>query len=72
MTVVGHTSSEGSDAYNQELSQRRAESVAAALAARGIDAVSLSAKGAGENQPIADNTTEAGRSLNRRVEIVCR
>ncbi len=72
IAIVGHTSSEGSDTYNQELSQRRAESVVAALVTRGIEAKRLSATGAGEGQPIADNTTEAGRSLNRRVEVVCR
>lgn len=72
ISIVGHTSSEGSNAYNLELSQRRAQSVVAALAERGIEAPRLSAVGAGEGQPIADNTTEAGRSLNRRVEIVCR
>jgi len=72
ITIVGHKSSEGSDAYNQDLSQRRAASVVAALVKRGIVATRLGAKGAGEGQPIADNTTEAGRSVNRRVEVVCR
>jgi outer membrane protein OmpA-like peptidoglycan-associated protein len=72
ITIVGHTSSEGSTAYNQDLSQRRAESVVAALVSRGIVATRLTASGAGEERSIADNTTEAGRSLNRRVEIVCR
>lgn len=71
ITIVGHTSTEGSDAYNRDLSQRRAAAVVAALAERGIDAPRLSAHGAGESQPIADNGTEAGRSLNRRVEVVC-
>jgi outer membrane protein OmpA-like peptidoglycan-associated protein len=72
ITVIGHTSSEGSDAYNEELSQRRAEAVAAAMVERGLDAGRVSAEGRGEQQPIADNSTEAGRSLNRRVEIGCR
>lgn len=72
ITVIGHTSSEGSDAYNDKLSQRRAEAVAAAVVGRGIDAGRISAEGRGEQQPIADNATEAGRSLNRRVEIACR
>jgi outer membrane protein OmpA-like peptidoglycan-associated protein len=71
ITIVGHTSSEGSDAYNQELSRRRAEAVVAALVTRGIDASRLAAAGEGEHRPIADNATEAGRSLNRRVEIAC-
>lgn len=71
ITIVGHTSSEGLAAYNQELSQKRAKSVVAALVERGISAARLRAKGAGEERPIAENTTDAGRSLNRRVEIVC-
>lgn len=70
VSVIGHTSSEGSNTYNEQLSQRRAEAVVAALVSRGIDG--LTAKGFGEKQPIADNATGAGRSLNRRVEIVCR
>lgn len=72
ITVIGHTSSEGSDEYNEKLSQRRAEAVAAALGTRGVDAGRVAAEGRGEKQPIADNATEAGRSLNRRVEIACR
>lgn len=72
ITIVGHTSSEGSEAYNRELSQRRAAAVVAALAERGIDERRLSAHGAGESQPIVDNGTEAGRSLNRRVEVTCK
>lgn len=69
--IIGHTSSEGAEAYNQDLSQRRAAAVVAALAARGIAESRLSARGIGEAAPIADNRTEAGRSLNRRVEISC-
>ena len=72
ITVVGHTSSEGSDAYNDGLSQRRAEAVVAAIVGRGVDAGRVRAEGRGEKQPIADNATEAGRSLNRRVAIACR
>lgn len=71
ITIVGHTSSEGSDSYNSALSQRRAAAVVDALVARGIDGRRLSAHGAGESRPIADNATEAGRSLNRRVEVAC-
>ena len=71
LTVVGHTSSEGSDAYNDDLSRRRAESVVTAMVARGIDPARMSAEGRGEQQPITDNTTETGRSMNRRVEIAC-
>ena len=70
-TLIGHTSSEGADAYNDDLSQRRAQAVAAAMVARGLDPARVSAEGRGERQPIADNTTETGRSMNRRVEIAC-
>ncbi|MCL6607877.1 MAG: OmpA family protein [Geminicoccaceae bacterium] len=68
-TVVGHTDSIGSEAYNQALSLRRAEAVVDALVARGVPAGRLSAAGRGESEPRADNATEAGRQLNRRVEI---
>ncbi|GAB4197898.1 MAG: hypothetical protein Tsb002_32440 [Wenzhouxiangellaceae bacterium] len=71
ITVIGHTSSEGNDAYNMQLSQRRADAVVAALIEHGLAADRLAAAGKGEQQPIADNATEAGRSLNRRVEIGC-
>jgi outer membrane protein OmpA-like peptidoglycan-associated protein len=67
--VDGHTDSKGSDAYNQKLSEARAASVQAYLAARGVDAGRMTVKGFGETQPIADNETEAGRELNRRVEL---
>lgn len=70
--VIGHTSSEGAEAYNQDLSERRAAAVTEALVARGLDAGRLAAAGRGEADPIADNATEAGRALNRRVEIACR
>lgn len=68
--VVGHTDSTGSDAYNQKLSERRAQAVAKALEAQGIDASRISAKGLGESSPIASNTTAEGREKNRRVELV--
>ncbi len=67
--VQGHASSEGSNEYNMELSKRRAESVVDYLRAKGISN-RLSATGFGEEQPIADNSTEAGRSENRRVELI--
>jgi OOP family OmpA-OmpF porin len=69
--IIGHSSSEGADDYNRDLSQRRAASVVAALAERGLDAGRMAALGMGEDQPIASNDDEAGRSLNRRVEISC-
>jgi outer membrane protein OmpA-like peptidoglycan-associated protein len=71
VTVIGHTSSEGSATYNRDLAQRRADAVAAALVSRGIDSARVAAEGRGEEEPIADNATEVGRSLNRRVEIAC-
>ncbi|GAB6043839.1 OmpA family protein [Endothiovibrio diazotrophicus] len=67
--IVGHTDSRGSDAYNQRLSQKRAQAVADYLAANGVAAEKLSASGMGESQPVADNATEEGRAANRRVEI---
>jgi len=67
--VQGHTSSEGSDAYNMRLSQRRAQSVVNYLKMKGVTN-RLIAKGYGETQPVADNRTEEGRSENRRVELI--
>lgn len=67
--VQGHASSEGTDAYNMELSQRRSQSVAEYLKMKGVTN-KLIAKGYGETQPIADNSTEEGRSENRRVELI--
>jgi outer membrane protein OmpA-like peptidoglycan-associated protein len=67
--VLGHTDSTGSDAYNQALSERRAESVANFLANSGVQRARLATKGYGESQPVASNSTEAGRAANRRVEI---
>ncbi len=67
--VQGHTSSEGSTPYNQRLSQQRAHSVVDYLKARGVPN-KLYAKGYGENHPVADNSTEAGRVRNRRVELI--
>jgi OOP family OmpA-OmpF porin len=69
--IVGHTSSEGTESYNQDLSERRAAAVVAALQARGTPAGRLTSGGRGESEPIADNGTETGRSLNRRVEVRC-
>lgn len=68
--VQGHASSDGSDALNMRLSQRRAESVRTYLSTKGVDAKRMTAKGYGETQPIADNSTEEGRKQNRRVELV--
>jgi len=67
--VVGHTDSTGSAAHNQDLSERRALSVAQYLNGRGIDGRRLAVIGQGMGKPVATNATEAGRALNRRVEI---
>ena len=70
ITVVGHTDNVGSDAYNQGLSQRRAESVAYYLERRGVQSSRVRTEGRGESEPRASNATEAGRQLNRRVELL--
>ncbi|PXW23581.1 OmpA family protein [Paraburkholderia caballeronis] len=70
--VVGHTDSTGQPAYNQTLSVNRAQSVVNYLAQRGVASQRLSAEGRGDTQPVADNSTEAGRAQNRRVEIYLR
>jgi len=67
--VYGHTDSTGSDAYNQSLSERRAQAVSNYLTSRGVSSARIRWQGFGETAPIADNATEAGRALNRRVEI---
>jgi outer membrane protein OmpA-like peptidoglycan-associated protein len=67
--IDGHTDAQGSDAYNQALSDRRAASVRAALAAMGVDGSRIEAIGHGETKPLADNRTAAGRQQNRRVEV---
>lgn len=67
--VNGHTDSRGGDAYNQKLSEARAQSVQQYLVAKGIAAERMSATGFGESTPIADNTTDDGREQNRRVEL---
>ena len=72
VTIVGHTDSVGSDAYNMDLSLRRARSVADWLASRGVNPGRLYTEGRGERQPRADNSTEQGRRMNRRVEIFIR
>jgi len=67
--VAGHTDSTGSAAYNQALSQRRAQSVAAYLTSRGIKSQRLIVVGDGENHPVASHATAEGRQQNRRVEL---
>jgi OOP family OmpA-OmpF porin len=65
--VAGHTDSVGTDSYNLDLSQRRAQSVRTYLIDAGVDSGNLTAKGYGEVQPVESNDTEEGREENRRV-----
>jgi OmpA-OmpF porin, OOP family len=67
--AIGHADSIGSDAYNERLSVRRAESVKAYLVSKGLQANRVYTEGKGEKQPVADNKTRDGRAKNRRVEI---
>lgn len=67
--VAGHTDSTGADEYNRQLSERRASAVAAYLRTRGILADRITTVGVGESRPVATNDTDAGRQLNRRVEL---
>ena len=67
--AVGHTDSVGSDAYNQKLSEKRAEAVKSYLIGKGVDKNRVYTEGKGEKQPVADNKTSDGRAKNRRVEI---
>jgi outer membrane protein OmpA-like peptidoglycan-associated protein len=68
--IEGFTDSVGGDAYNQDLSERRAEAVKAALTMRGIDPSRVSTEGYGKAYPVASNSDSGGRQLNRRVEVV--
>ncbi|TCO74236.1 OmpA family protein [Rhodovulum euryhalinum] len=70
--VVGHTDNTGSASYNQDLSSRRAGSVAGILTGAGVDPRRVRAYGRGEDQPVASNLSVDGRAQNRRVEIVIR
>ena len=70
--IIGHTDNIGSDSYNMVLSERRAQSVAGFLTSRGVPSQRLGTEGRGEREPRADNSTEAGRQLNRRVEMLIR
>jgi outer membrane protein OmpA-like peptidoglycan-associated protein len=69
VVVEGHTDAVGSDAYNQQLSQGRAEAVKAYLVGKGSNAALIQAVGKGETEPIADNETDDGRQANRRVVV---
>jgi len=72
VTVIGHTDNTGSDATNDPLSRERANAVRQYLAQRGVAAGRVEVAGRGEREPVADNTSEAGRAQNRRVEIYLR
>jgi len=67
--AIGHTDSIGSDAYNQKLSVRRAESVKSYLVSKGVEPNRIYTEGKGEKQPVASNKTKDGRQKNRRVEV---
>ena len=69
VTVLGHTDSVGSDATNQVLSENRAQSVMSHFAGQNVNPLRLESSGRGETEPRADNGTETGRQLNRRVEL---
>jgi outer membrane protein OmpA-like peptidoglycan-associated protein len=70
VTIEGYTDNVGSDTYNLELSQRRADAVRAFLVQNGISADRIAARGLGEEYPVASNETQAGRQQNRRVQII--
>lgn len=70
LVIIGHTDKLASNPYNMELSRERAESVKEYLVSQGVDASKLTTRGMGETDPIADNSTEQGRFLNRRIEFV--
>jgi outer membrane protein OmpA-like peptidoglycan-associated protein len=69
LVIVGHTDNVGSDNYNADLSQRRARAASTYLASLGVNSRRLRTYGRGENEPVAENTTDAGRQQNRRVEV---
>ncbi|MCP4956794.1 MAG: OmpA family protein [Photobacterium aquimaris] len=70
LIIVGHTDSQGSEKYNERLSLRRAQSVANYFESNGIEMSRIQVEGRGETDPIADNNTLEGRSINRRVELI--
>jgi OOP family OmpA-OmpF porin len=72
VTVDGHTDDQGAAAYNQRLSERRAEAVVAHLISKGVDPARIAPRGFGESRPVGLNDSDLGRRSNRRVEIVIR
>ncbi len=69
LVIIGHTDSQGTDSYNQTLSERRARSAANYLTSQGVASSRISTRGLGETEPVATNDTDAGRQANRRVEV---
>jgi OOP family OmpA-OmpF porin len=69
VTIEGHTDAVGSDAYNQQLSERRAAAVKRYLVTKGIAADRLETVGRGESEPVSSNETDEGRAMNRRAEL---
>lgn len=69
LLIVGHTDAKGSESYNQDLSERRAESAAGYLISQGVSRSRIGTRGLGEMEPVASNETDAGRAKNRRVEV---
>ncbi|MFT6792768.1 MAG: outer membrane protein OmpA-like peptidoglycan-associated protein [Rubritalea sp.] len=69
ISIVGHTDSDGSATFNQNLSISRARSVAGVLNSRGVNAMRILTRGEGESRPVASNATSSGKSQNRRVEL---
>lgn len=72
MDVVGYTDTSGPEAYNQKLSERRAQAAVDYLVSKGVDAGQLRAVGRGESAPVASNDSKDGRERNRRVELIVR
>lgn len=70
VAISGHTDSDGDDAYNQLLSEARANNVVAYLVNNGVELNRMTAEGSGENAPLADNATAEGKAQNRRIEFV--
>jgi OOP family OmpA-OmpF porin len=70
VAIEGHTDSVGTEGYNQQLSEERANAVKAALMAKGIPSERVTTVGKGEEEPVATNENAAGRQQNRRVEII--
>jgi outer membrane protein OmpA-like peptidoglycan-associated protein len=67
--IEGHTDADGTESYNQTLSEQRANSVKAYLVTQAVTSGRVTTVGYGETQPVADNTTAGGKQLNRRVEV---